>query len=352
MRNLDCRTDLPILMVYDVDPAWSQDSILERLEEAQRMIDAMKAIGHPMTSARLEKANLSEILQQHDPDETIVLNWCEDIPGLPHSCAMAAQELEQLGFTFTGSDSVALTICQDKRKIKNRLENSGIPTPTWKVFTSSQPCTWNRFPGIVKPAFEHFGKGITRESVVQTTTELIHRLSFVLGEYHQPAIVEDFIDGREFHVGIIGNGKLLQALPPGEIDYLGFSDIHDRLCTYESNFDKDSLAYQLTLPRMSCVLSKTELGMLDDIVRQAYLVTNCRDYARMDIRLQDGIFYVLDVNHNADISSETSLVLGAKKIGYSYGQFGSLLVNLAAQRHQISVKKNRHNQIVCVKGSL
>jgi len=333
MRNLACRTDLPILMLYDVDPLLPQDRILERLEEVQLLIDALKAVGHPVTSACLETTDLTSKMQQYNPDEVIVFNCCEEIPGIPRSCALAAQKLEMLAFTYTGADSNALVLSQDKRRVKRRLEKAGISIPTWQAFSGNEASTWEQFPAIVKPAFEHCSYGITREAVVQTPAELAQRINFVLDELRQPAIVENFIDGREFHIGIFGNDTL-QVLPAGEIDYSGFSDIHDRLCTFESNFEKTSLAYRLTSPRMSCDLNNNELRTLNDIVVQAYLATDCRDYARMDIRLQDGIFYVLDVNHNADIGPETSLVLGAKKIGYSYGQFGSLLVNLAAQRHK------------------
>jgi D-alanine-D-alanine ligase len=153
---------------------------------------------------------------------------------------------------------------------------------------------------------------------------------------HQPALVEEFIDGREFHVGVIGNGTLL-VLPPAEIDYSSFNDIHDRLCTYESNYDPTSLAYQLTLPKLPVVLTKDQLSRLEEIVIAAYRAIGCRDYARMDLRFRDGEFYLLDVNPNPDISSNTSLIMGAELIGLSYGKLGSVLINLAAQRHQIFV---------------
>jgi D-alanine-D-alanine ligase len=133
-------------------------------------------------------------------------------------------------------------------------------------------------------------------------------------------------------VGVIGNGAL-RVLPAAEIDYSAFNDIHDRLCTYEANFDKDSLAYVYTIPKQPASLTHSQLCDLEAVVTAAYRATDCRDYARMDIRLRDGVFYVLDVNHNADICSDNSLVHGFELVGYSYGQFGSLLVNLAAHRH-------------------
>jgi D-alanine-D-alanine ligase len=262
----------------------------------------------------------------------IVFNWCEEVPGIPRSSALVALELERGGFSYTGADASALALCQDKRRIKRRLQERGIRTPEWQVYASAQSVHWTQFPAIVKPAFEHCSFGIAREAVVQSTAELMQRVCFVLEELQQPAIVEDFIDGREFHVGVIGNG-ILRVLPPAEIDYSAFDDIHDRLCTYEANFDKTSLAYQFTTPTLPAVLTQDQLSSLEEIVIAAYRATGCRDFARMDIRLRDDTFYILDVNHNADISPETSLVLGAEMVGYTYGQFGSLLINLAAQRH-------------------
>ena len=163
-------------------------------------------------------------------------------------------------------------------------------------------------------------------------SELRGRIQYVINEMHQPALVEEFIDGREFHVGVIGNGTL-SVLPPAEIDYSSFNDIHDRLCTYESNYDPTSLAYKLTLPKLPVILTKDQLSRLEKIVIAAYRAIDCRDYARMDVRLQDEAFYLLDVNPNPDISSDTSLALGAELVGLSYGKLGSLFINLAAERH-------------------
>ena len=350
MQNLEYRTYWPVLMLYDVDPAWSEESIRERMDEVCQLVEGLKAVGHPVRRALLESADLAAILKKYAPDEIIVFNWCDDLPGIPRSCAMAAQILDQQGFTYTGANYQTLRLSQDKRKIKRLLKSAGIPTPAWQVFKPFHPTTWARFPAIVKPAFEHCSLGITRDSVVQTPAELTWRLNYVFEELLQPAIVEDFIDGREFHVGVIGNGAL-HVLPPGEIDYSGFHDIRDRLCTYESNFDKNSIAYHLTMPRMACSLSNAEMECLYDRVIRAYKVTHCRDYARMDVRLKDGEFFILDVNHNADVGPETSLALGAQIIGYDYGHFGSFLINLAAQRHRPWHERTTTDRLWQMKGT-
>jgi D-alanine-D-alanine ligase len=332
MDSMNYRNCLPVLLLCDIDRSLSQIEIRESEEITDIFVDALRAIGHMVTLVYLEANNLQTLLQPYDPRELIVFNWCEEVPGVPHSCSSVALELERRGFAYTGSDYYALELGQDKRRIKQRLQGQGIPTPTWQVYTSVHAIHWSKFPAIVKPAFEHCGIGITREAVVQSREDLLGRIRYILKELQQPALVEDFIDGREFHIGVIGNGTT-RVLPPAEIDFSSFADIHDRLCTYEANFDKNSLAYQKTIPRLPALLTPNEQQNLEDVVIAAYRATHCRDYARMDIRLCDDIFYILDVNHNADISPDNSLILAAEMVGYNYGQFGSLLVNLAAQRH-------------------
>jgi len=329
----NCHTDLPVLLLYNLDPSWPQEDILDRRATTQQLVDALVEVGHPFQAVCVQSAELETVLEGFSPNEYLIFNWCEELPGIPHSEFRVAQSLERMGFTFSSAGSYTLALGQDKRRVKRLLQRWQIPTPAWQVYTSTHRIHWSRFPAIIKPAFEHCSYGITREAVVQSMAELEQRVHYVLDELHQPALVEEFIDSREFHVGVIGNGKL-RMLPPAEIDYSSFNDIHDRLCTYESNFDKTSLAYQLTLPKLPVVLTNSQLSRLEEIVVAAYRATDCRDYARMDVRLQDGVFYLLDVNPNPDISSDTSLALGADLIGLSYGKLGSLLINLAAQRHQ------------------
>jgi D-alanine-D-alanine ligase len=336
--DIQCRTDLPVLLITNVDPCWSAQLTQEYDAETSFLRNALIELGHPVQEVTVRSADMPEFLREFDPKEYLVLNWCEELPGIPHSEYRVAEYLEQMSFTFTGSDSSALYAGQDKNRIKQILRKNRIRTPVWKVFTAGEEITWNRFPAIVKAAFEHCSYGITRESVVQSKDELHKQVDFIFDEMQQPALVEEFIDGREFHVGVIGNGSVV-VLPPAEIDYSECEDIHDRLCTYEANFDKDSQAYQRTSPRLPVSLPSSQLQKIEWLVLEAFRATRCRDYARMDIRLRDGTFYLLDVNHNADISSDTSLVLAAGLVGYSYGQFGSLLINLAAQRHPV-FKKN------------
>ncbi len=331
---------LPILLLYNINPTWTVQDIQECRDCIGKLTESLIEIGYSIHELEIQSAELEVALKGFNPDKYLVLNWCEEIPSKPHSEYQVAQTLETMGFTFTGTGSKTLVIGQNKHRVKTILRGHNIPTPNWKIFRRHQYHSWNHFPAIVKAAYEHSSIGITRDSVVQSREQLENRIHLINCELQQPALVEEFIDGREFHVGVIGN-RDLYVLPPAEIDYSPFDDIHDRLCTYESNFDPSSQAYKLTQPKVPVALPKDQLNTLEEIVKAAYNAVGCRDYARMDIRLRDGVFYLLDVNHNPDISLNTSLTMGAELLGLSYGKLASFLIHLAALRHPILASQNQ-----------
>jgi D-alanine-D-alanine ligase len=328
------QTDLPVLLLNNLDWSWPQYDIDQCLEMSDILNEALQSAGHPVVRDQLENDQLDSLLKKYDPAELIVFNWCEEVPGIPRSSWMVAQELERQGFTYTGADYLALVFSQDKRQVQHRLKDCGVPIPPWKIFNTVGDVDWHIFPAIVKPAFEHYSLGIARESVVECEVELHRRIEYVLNSHQQPVLVEEFIDGREFHVGVIGNSELLM-LPPAEIDFSSFDDIHDRLCTYEANFVPESIAYQNSWARLPIEFTPDELSLMEQAVLAAYRCTGCRDYARLDVRMRDGKFYILDVNHNADLSPDNSLIKAAELVGYPYGYFASLLINLAAERHPV-----------------
>ena len=324
--------DLPVILLYNLDRSWPAEDVKEILTLVEDLEDSLSAIGHPTQVVCLEDKNIDRVMAGCDPVHQIVFNWCEEVPGIPRSSALVAHGLEDLGFTYTGADEQALLFSQDKPSVKERLRKENIPTPRWLVTTGDGVLDWDRFPAIVKPAYEHFSFGITQKAVVHTPRELSQQVAQVAETFHQPVLVEDFIDGREFHVSIFGNGRL-KVLPIAEMD---FSEIHEdsgRLCTYDSKFDPASPDYQMIQLRLPASLSPEEKHQLEAVAIAAYKATDCRDYARLDIRLRDGIFYVLDVNPNADLSPDTSLALSANLAGYTFGQFCSQLITLAAHRH-------------------
>jgi D-alanine-D-alanine ligase len=330
---------IPVVLLYNVDLHWTQAEKEEVISLSTKLGHALIEAGYSTIFVPVADDDIAQHLHSFDPSEYIIFNWCESLPGLTHSEWLVAKRLEMLGFTFTGADSETLALAQDKFRVKVLLDQAGIPTPTWRIFHQAEPCDWNRFPAIVKPMNEHCSAGITRDSVVLNQSELENRIPFILETYNQPAMVEDFIDGREFHVSVWGNENLT-VLPAAEMDFSFFSNIKDRLCTYDSKFIPGSNHYEKIETLLPAPLTPEETQALEKVCCDAYRVLGCRDYARMDIRLRDNLFYVLDVNPNADISHEASMACAAEIAGVSYGQMSSLFVRLAARRHPVFGKES------------
>jgi len=338
MINNQYSSNPPVIVLYNLDQCWPPDEKIEIDKLVQHFERELSTEGHPTVSVCLDGETIEPILAGYDPKEYIVFNWCEEIPGVPKSSSMVARQLEDLGFTYTGTNSTALKLSQNKQAIKKRLDKMNIPTPRWKVFTSPDVGSWEQFPAIVKPVFEHCSLGITHEAVVKNQEGLAERVATLLETFQQPILVEDFIEGREFHVTVVGNRKL-DVFPIAEMDFSSIPNETDRLCTYDSKFSPASPDYQLIQLRLPADLTAEENETLVNVAIAAYKATDCRDYARLDIRERDGIFYVLDINPNADISPDASVCLSAKEAGLSFGGFGSLLVNLAALRHPVYKKQ-------------
>jgi len=328
------RRDLPVLLLHNVNPLWTPADIAEAAEDVATLGDALKGLGHPVELLPIEDGRLAARLEPFDPRRQIVFNWCEELPGVPHSEAEVAAVLETLGFVFTGSPSHVLEMSQDKPRVKRILDAEGVSTPPWAVFDVPWAGDWDIFPAIVKAAYEHCSIGISAESVVTSPAELENRVAYILENHGQPALVEEFIDGREFHVAAWGNGTA-RALPAAEMDYVGLTDIRDRLFTYDAKYLPGSRLYETIELRVPAELDPPARAELEQVVLATYRATGCRDYGRIDLRYRGDVFYVIDVNPNPDINPKTSMTYAAAELGYSYGEMGSFIVNLAAARHPV-----------------
>jgi D-alanine-D-alanine ligase len=325
---------IPVILIYNINPEWSEEEKKEAVCASEQLGQALKEVGHRTICLPIENVDLENRLSKFDPYEYIVFNWCEILPGIIHSEWMVAEKLEKLGFIFTGADSQKLLLSQDKNRVKEMLRQSGIPTPEWALFTQPTDCRWEKYPAIIKPVNEHCSEGIDADSVVLSPEEARARIDGILEKYQQPVLMEDFVDGREFHVAVWGNEKL-EVLPAVEMDFSYFKNVKERLCSYEAKFIAGSKHYEKIETLVPAPLSKKELNMLNKVCEDAYSVTGCRDYARFDVRLRNGIFYILDVNHNADISLDASMACAAQAAGLSYGEMVSNIVCLAAKRHSV-----------------
>ena len=332
--------DLPVLLLYNIDPAWEPPEQDEAVTATQELIEALRQVGHPVTPVQVNDLDLRRFLSPYNPGHFIVLNWCEAIPGIAHSDALAAETLEEMGFTYSGSPPPVLRLSGDKEKVKDVLHRAGVPIPQGSVCPTARHVSWERFPAIVKPVREHCSIGITPEAVVLDLEALLGRIAFVTETYRQAALVEEFIDGREFRVTLWGNEEM-EMLPPVEMEFSAFSDLRERLCTWDAKFTPGSRHYTEIRTVAPAPLTAEELRLLEKVSLAAYRAMGIRDYARFDFRLRDGVFYLLDPNPNPDISSDASLALMAELAGHSYGQMGSRLIHLAAKRHPVFGKPNK-----------
>ena len=323
---------IPVVLLYDLDPKWSARVQEEVIDLASLVGQALDKTGHPTTPVRVTNSDLDSALSGYDPQEYLVFNWCESLPGLHNSECNVVQFLEQYGYTFTGATSATLELTSDKCRVKRLLDEAGIPTPGWEVYDKGASVKWKRFPAIVKPSREHCSEGIHRNAVVTTEVSLKNRIRYIIKRFQHPALAEDFIEGRELHVSLWGN-DYLEMLPPVEMEFSSLKDKRDWVCTYESKFVPESEQYKNIKTLLPAPLSKDELSCVEKVCKAAYVLTGCRDYARIDVRMKDGLFYILDVNANADICPDTSTISAAEFAGYTYKEFLGRLVSFAARRH-------------------
>ncbi|MFA5309719.1 MAG: ATP-grasp domain-containing protein [Dehalococcoidales bacterium] len=327
-------SEIPVLLLFNLDPGWAAHEQEEVLEVTSQLDKAIGALGYQTTLIPVTDSDLDALLNQYNPLEYVVFNWCESIPGLNHSEWLVAEYLEKHHFTFTGAAAATIALAQDKIRIKQLLDDSGIPTPNWRPYNSAAAARWKRFPAIVKPSREHCSEGIDRNAVVMEEAELKSRLNYIREKFRQPVLVEDFIDGRELHVSLWENGTV-DMLPPAEMEFSSFQDEHDRICSYEAKFVPESEQYQKIKTVLPAPLTEDELRGVEKICKAAYAAAGCRDYARIDMRMKDGALYVIDVNPNADLSPDTSTIAAAELSGYSYGEFIGHIISRAARRHPV-----------------
>jgi D-alanine-D-alanine ligase len=322
-----------ILILSNEDSTWTPDDYLEVDLEVARMQNGLIEQGY-QTEVFTVRSSVARELEQagcYPPDRWLVFNWCEQYFDRPWTDAEIAGELEQLGYTFTGADAAGMRLSLDKARVRERLEAAGVPLPIGRVYTTADVDDWPVFPAIVKPANQHSSCGVSRRSLVETHAELRQQVQWVLQEFGGPAVVEEFIGGREIHVALIGDREMT-LLPPLEIDYSLFGDRRDRIYTNEAKFDKHNLPYYLTKFLCPAPLDASMQARIEKVALAAYRLGGCRDYGRVDLRLRDGEPLVLDVNPNADLSFESDHAIGSKMLGWTYGQMAMHIIACASER--------------------
>jgi D-alanine-D-alanine ligase len=304
------------------------------LEDIGAVEDAVQSLGHQPTvmAVREEIFPVIHCLKEYQPD--VVFNLCESVYG--NSCweMNVPALLDLFRIPYTGSAPLTLGLCQNKGKVKDILQSQGILTPRYKIFErATSPVKGNIFPIIVKPLHEDGSLGITKESVVFDDETLSKQIQYVIEQYQQPALVEEFIDGREINVGLMEMNGKVEILPPSEIDYSEFPEGVPRICGYEAKWVTESAEYQKSKPVCPALLEWVTKRRLEHIAVRVFKLFECRDYARVDFRIdRDGKIYVLEVNPNPDISPQSGMNRALKAQGTTYTEFVGNLIERALQR--------------------
>ena len=146
MEPTQRRTDIPVLILYDIDPAWDLNEQATVYESVKKLKTGLHNEGHPVVDVPVFNESLAETLQAYHPHDYVVFNWCEGLPGLPRSEDRVAQILEECNFAYTGACPDVLAFSWDKAATKNLLNKSGIPTPAGMIVNSRNINAWSRFP--------------------------------------------------------------------------------------------------------------------------------------------------------------------------------------------------------------
>jgi D-alanine-D-alanine ligase len=328
--KVETRPMYKAVILYSIMKDWDKDDTVVSDEAVHRMSRGLRAIGLEAVPVAIHR-DIAGPIKHLDPRQHIIFNWCEGLDDDPNAYDAIPPVLEKLGFAYTGCDAWSLATSQNKAITKDILLRNKIPTPVSKTFERAVLNGWRRFPAMVKPSAEHCSFGITRESVVDTPQQLKERIEYVLDTWKEPALVEDFIDGVEYNASIWGNAEA-QVLPIGAIDYSAFTDYHDRLCTFDAKWNPDSDAYRLTGVQCPAPLDPALQRRIERVALKTYRALKLRDYGRIDIRVRNGVPYVLDVNANPDVTMEGGFARSARAAGYDYGQMTAKILNYAAQR--------------------
>lgn len=244
--------------------------------------------------------------------------------------------LELLGVNYTGSGPGELYLSQDKGLTKRLLAFEDILYPRFAVFSRETGFETGgnlRMPLFVKPLRSDASLGIGGKSLVQDWTALAERVSAIRKELDDAALAEEFIDGREFYVGVIGNSQP-KALPPVEIDFTGFPEGVPKVMDSKAKWDERSKEYKGTRSVLAQLPDELR-ARLQKVAVDAYRALRVRDYGRVDIRLTDtGDIYVLEVNASCYLERNSEFAMAAGAGGLDYPRLIERIVDLAVARRK------------------
>ena len=278
-------------------------------------------------------------INHYAPDT--ILNFIESVDGISTYEYCMAGLFELLKVEFTGNQPLCLGNCLNKWRAKDILRANNINTPNALVIKKSDDINKKsfllKFPVILKLLTEDASIGISEYSVVKNLKDLEKHFGFLRATYNQDIIAEEYIDGRELNVAILGSS----VLPISEIRFDGLPEGLPKIVTYDGKWIADSLYYENTKPKCPAELSTHTKRRVEATALHAFNSLGCRDYARVDIRLdENGIPFVIEVNPNPDISSDSGFARAAAAYGLSHPELLFRITKFALDRriHDTQIK--------------
>lgn len=352
---------------YTKDKIWDDgvtniDEVSEPIDMSEYgVIDEMKAVQRALATTKhetkivpvaLDVYKLIDELRADTPD--LIFNLCESLDGDPTQEMNIASLFEILKIPYTGSRAFTLGLALNKSRVKEILNFHRIPTAAHYLCNNSNNFKDNgyfrvkdKYPLIVKPSREDASIGIDNNSVVRNDEELKNRIEYILDVHKQPALVEEFIEGREINVSVVGNVKKdendLIVFPISEIDFSELPPELPKIVSYNSKWMYNTIEFSGTKAVCPAKNISPELeNVIKATARKVYALIGASDYARVDFRVKDGIPYVLELNPNPDIASDvdedTGFTRSGKAYGWSYEQLIQNIIGYASERWNVKVK--------------
>jgi D-alanine-D-alanine ligase len=306
-------------------PKHDREEIFEALEKLGHEPSYYVLDGRPQSLVGLAKCGAD-----------LIFNLTESYAGDDTKEMHVTAFLDLLDIPYTGAGPHAHILAQDKSIAKKIFAFYGIQSPYFATAYRGHIDHADdiAFPLIVKPTSEDGSIGIDAAAVVTSVKELMERVSYIQSEFDSPALIEEYIEGREIYASILGSYQTARALPLVELDLSKLPKGVPRIASQDVKFDKDTDAYKLTKSAIAEDLDEETTNKLTETALKAYRAVKLRDYGRIDMRVSaKGEVYVIEANPNPWLSSGQEFAMAARKSGLSYTQMVAEIVDLAMARH-------------------
>jgi D-alanine-D-alanine ligase len=332
--------NITILTYLEAEDAREHDEVVDQVAEALRQGGHRPSV----LGAHSDVKKLIAGLSRRRPD--LVFNMLETFGETQLGAVAAVGLLDLLGLHYTGGGPGEYYLQEDKALTKKLLAFDGIAYPDFAVFSRDAGLETGgnlRMPLFVKPLRMDASIGIGAKSLVHSATDMMKRVLEIHEQVKDAALVEEYIEGREFYVGVLGNQDP-QAFPPVEMDFSGLPDGQPRVLDARAKWDKDSAEYrgtQAVLPDLPDELR----ARLHKVALEAYRALRVRDYGRIDLRLTEtGDIYVIEVNASCYLEKSSELARAAAAAGLDYPALVNKIVELAVQRYGQPAPETRRSR--------